>query len=79
MFSLIFPPNTHITCTAAAIADPLNILLLWNCKTGEEELEQKTIPITAILDLCPKKRYNQDFHSVTPALSSNQNVVVRDL
>ena len=35
---LPLPPNTHITCTAAAIADPLNILLLWNCKTGEEEL-----------------------------------------
>ena len=35
---LPLPPNTHITCTAAAIADPLNILFLWNCKTGEEEL-----------------------------------------
>ena len=33
---LPLPPNTHITCTAAAIADPLNILLLWNCKIGEE-------------------------------------------
>ena len=70
---LPLPPNTHITCTAAAIADPINILLLWNCKRTLKFVAQKTIPITAILDLCPKKRYNRDFHSVTPALSSNQN------
>ena len=56
---LPLPPNTHITCTAAAISDPLDILLLWNCKTGEEEhwsLLHRKLFISLLIWICALRK-----------------------